>query len=101
RHIMVDTQGSLLAALVTPANVQDPVAAPAVLAQAKARSPRLTLIWADGRYRGPLITQAARRLGLTIEVVSPPAGQRGFQVLPRRWVVERTFAWLERYRRLA
>jgi transposase len=101
RHIIVDTQGTLLAALVTPANVQDPVAAPAVLAQAKSRSSRLALIWADGRYRGPIITKAARSLGLTIEVVSPPVGQRGFQVLPRRWVVERTFAWLERYRRLA
>jgi putative transposase len=101
RHIIVDTQGTLLAALVTPANVQDPLAAPAVLALAKSRSSRLTLIWADGRYRGPIVTTAARRLGLTVEVVSPPAGQRGFQVLPRRWVVERTFAWLGRYRRLA
>jgi transposase len=101
RHIIVDTQGTLLAALVTPANVQDPVAAPAVLDQAKSRSSRLSLIWADGRYRGPLVAKAARRLGMTVEVVSPSAGQRGFQVLPRRWVVERTFAWLERYRRLA
>ena len=101
RHVIVDTQGNLLAALVTPANVQDPVAAPSVLAQAKSRSSRLTLIWADGRYRGPIVTTAARHLGLTVDVVSPPAGQRGFQVLPRRWVVERTFAWLQRYRRLA
>jgi putative transposase len=101
RHIIVDTPGTLLAALVTPANVQDPVAAPALLAQAKSRSSRLALIWADGRYRGPIVSQAARRLELTVEVVSPSAGQRGFQVLPRRWVVERTFAWLERYRRLA
>jgi putative transposase len=101
RHIIVDTQGNLLAALVTPANVQDPVAAPAILAQAKSCSSRLALIWADGRYRGPIVANAARRLDLTVEVVTPPAGQRGFQVLPRRWVVERTFAWLGRYRRLA
>jgi putative transposase len=101
RHLIVDTQGTVLAALVTPANVQDPVAAPAVLAQAKARSARLKLIWTDGRYRGPIVALAAHQLGLTIEIVAPPPGQRGFQVLPRRWVVERTFAWLDRYRRLA
>ncbi len=101
RHLIVDTQGTVVAALVTPANVQDPVAAPAVLAQAKARSARLTLIWTDGRYRGPIVASAAHSLGLTIEVVAPPPGQKGFQVLPRRWVVERTFAWLDRYRRLA
>jgi len=101
RHLVVDTQGTVLAALVTLASVQDPVAAPEVLEQAKSRSARLQLIWGDGRYRGPRVAAAARELGLTIEVVSPPPGQRGFQVLPRRWVVERTFAWLERYRRLA
>jgi putative transposase len=101
RHLIVDTQGTVLAALVTPANVQDPLAAPGLLALAKARSARRKLIWADGRYRGPIVTSAAQALDLTIEVVSPPPGQRGFQVLPRRWVGERTFAWLDRYRRLA
>lgn len=101
RHLVVDTQGTVLAVLVTPANVQDPVAAPEVLAQAKARSARLKLIWGDGRYHGPIVQTAAHTLDLTIEVVSPPPGQRGFQVLPRRWVIERTFAWLDRYRRLA
>jgi len=101
RHVVVDTQGTVLAALVTPANVQDPVAAPAVLAQAKAKSSRLTLIWADGRYQGPIVQTAAHALQLTVEVVSPPTGQKGFQVLPKRWIVERTFAWIERYRRLA
>ncbi len=101
RHLVVDTQGTVLAVYVTPANVQDPVAAPEVLAQAKAKSSRLKLIWADARYRGPIGQSAAQALDLTIEVVSPPKGQKGFQVLPRRWVIERTFAWLERYRRLA
>jgi transposase len=90
-----------LAALVTPANVQDPLAAPEVLAQAKAKSPRLQRIWGDGRYGGPQVQQAARALDLAIETVSPPKGQKGFKALPRRWVIERTFAWLERYRRLA
>jgi putative transposase len=101
RHLVVDTPGTVLAVYVTPANGQDPVAAPAVLAQAKAKSARLKLIWADGRYQGPIVQAAAQALDLTIAVVSPPAGQKGFRVLPRRWTVERTFAWLERYRRLA
>jgi putative transposase len=101
RHVVVDTQGTVLAALVTPASVQDPLAAPEVLAQAKAKSARLKLVWADGRYKGPIVQTAAQALDLTVEVVSPPAGQKGFQVLPRRWIVERTFAWLNRYRRLA
>jgi putative transposase len=101
RHLIVDTQGTVLTVYVSPANVQDPVAAPEVLALAKAKSSRLKLIWADGRYQGPIVETAARELDLTIEVVSPPKGQKGFQVLPRRWVIERTFAWLERYRRLA
>lgn len=101
RHLVVDTQGTVLAVYVTPANVQDPVAAPEVLTQAKAKSSRLKLVWADGRYRGPIVQTAAQALDLTIAVVSPPPGQKGFQVLPRRWVIERTFAWLDRYRRLA
>jgi putative transposase len=101
RHLVVDTLGTVLAAWVTPASVQDPVAAPAVLAQAKAQSARLKHIWGDGRYRGPLVLRAARTPGLTVGVVSPPPGQKGFRVLPKRWGVERTFAWLDRYRRLA
>jgi len=90
RHVVVDTQGTVLAALVTPASVQDPLAAPEVLAQAKAKSARLKLVWADGRYKGPIVQTAAQALDLTVEVVSPPAGQKGFQVLPRRWIVEVT-----------
>ncbi len=101
RHLVVDTAGTVLAVCVTPANVQDPLAAPEVLAQAKAKSSRLTLVWADGRYHGPIVGTAAQALNLTVEVVSPPPGQKGFQVLPRRWVIERSFAWAERYRRLA
>lgn len=101
RHLVVDTEGTVVAALVTPASVQDPVAAPEVLAQAKAKSARLKLVWADGRYKGPIVQTAARALDLSVEVVSPPPGQKGFQVLPQRWIIERTFAWLDRYRRLA
>lgn len=101
RHLVVDTQGTVLAVYVTPASVQDPVAAPEVLTQAKAKSARLKVVWADGRYQGPIVPTAAQALDLTVEVVSAPKGQKGFQVLPKRWIVERTFAWLDRYRRLA
>ncbi len=72
-----------------------------MLAEAKACAPDLKLVWGDGRYQSPLVTQAAEALGLRVEVVSKPPGQKGFVVLPQRWVVERTFAWLGKYRRIA
>ena len=86
---------------VQSASVQDPVGASSVLAEAKVRAPDLQLVWADGRYQGPLVAQAAAVVGLRVEVVSKPPGQKGFVLLPRRWVVERTFAWLGKYRRTA
>lgn len=101
RHIVVDTEGLLIAATVTPANVQDPTAAPDVLEAAKERAMNLIHAWGDGRYGGKLIGWALDSLGITIEVVSRPAGSRGFVLLPRRWVVERTFGWFLWCRRLA
>jgi putative transposase len=101
RHLVVDTLGTVLAVLVTPASVQDPAAAPELLAQAKAKSARLARVWGDRRYRGPAVARAARALGLALEIVVPPTGQRGFRVQAKRWIIERTFAWLGRYRRLA
>lgn len=62
---------------------------------------RLRLLWADSGYTGPLVDWAARELDLTVEVVKRSDDTRGFTVLPRRWVVERTLAWLMRSRRLA
>ena len=62
---------------------------------------RLKLIWADGSYRGALITWMQELFGWKLEIVEKPEGQVGFQILPKRWVVERTFAWLVRQRRLA
>ena len=97
----MDTEGLPLAVQVQAASVQDPVGAGPVLAEAKARAPNLQLVWGDGRYQGPLVAQAAAAVGLRVEVVSKPPGQKGFVVLPRRWVVERTFAWLGKYRRIA
>ena len=61
----------------------------------------MKLIWGDGRYRGPIVQTAAEALDLTVEVVTPAKGQKGFQVLPRRAVIERSFAWMARFRRLA
>ena len=101
RHIVVDTQGLLLAVLVQAASVQDPVGAAPVLAEAKANAPQLQLLWADARYQGPLVATAATALELRVEVVRAPAGTKGFVVLPRRWVVERSFSWLSKYRRVA
>ena len=97
----MDTEGLPLAVQVQSASVQDPVGAGPVLAEAKARAPDLQLVWGDGRYQGPLVAQAAQALGLRVEVVSKPPGTEGFTVLPQRWVVERTFAWLGKYRRVA
>lgn len=86
---------------VQAASVQDPVGAGPVLAEAKARAPDRQLVWGDGRYQGPLVATAATTVGLRVEVVSKPPGTKGFTVLPRRWVIERTFAWLGKYRRVA
>ncbi len=87
--------------LVQAASVQDPVGAAPVLTEAKARAPNLQLLWADARYQGPLVATAAAALGLRVEVVRAPPGTKGFVLLPRRWVVERTFGWLSKYRRVA
>jgi transposase len=97
----VDTQGLPLAVLVQAASVQDPVGAAPVLAEAKANAPHLQLLWADARYQGPLVATAAAALSLRVEVVRALPGTKGFVVLPRRWVIERSFGWLSKYRRVA
>jgi len=100
RHIVVDTLGLLLAVVVHSASVQDRDGVKLVTAGIKARFPRLKLIWADAAYEAAV--GWAKRLGkFALELVRKPAGQKGFVLLPRRWVVERTFAWLMRCRRLA
>ena len=90
-----------MAVVVQPASEQDPTGAGAVLAAAKARAPQLTLIWGDGRYRGPTVAAAATGQQVRVEVVPRPPESKVFIVLKKRWVVERTFAWFGRYRRLA
>ena len=93
--------GLPLAIHVQPASMQDPTGAPPVIAEAKRYAPRLELLWGDGRYSGPTVDAAAAVAGLRVEVVKKPADQKGFQLLPHRWVVERTFGWFGKYRRLA
>ncbi|MCK1741043.1 IS5 family transposase [Bradyrhizobium sp. 139] len=102
RHIVTDTQGNLLSAIVHPANVQDRDGAPAVVILACASYPTIAHLFADGGYAGEKLENALRKIdGPTIEVVKRPDDAKGFVIVARRWVVERTLAWLNRCRRLA
>ncbi|MGX1350440.1 transposase [Bradyrhizobium elkanii] len=102
RHIVTDTQGNLLSAIVHPANVQDRDGAPTAVSLACASYPTIAHLFADGGYAGEKLENALRRLdGPTIEIVKRPDEAKGFVVVARRWVVERTLAWLNRCRRLA
>lgn len=93
--------GLLLAVAVHPANIQDRDGAKLVISKLLGRFPRLELIWADGGYRGQLADWVASLSGWVLEIVPRPKDSHSFEVLPRRWVVERTLAWLGRCRRLS
>ena len=99
RHVVVDTMGLLLAVVVHAANVHETKTAPKLLEKLYKRFPRLKRIFADAAYSGALIDQVKERFGWVLDVIKR-TGQ-GFQVLPKRWVVERTFSWFEGYRRLS
>ncbi len=101
RHIVVDTLGLLLIVVVHSASIQDPTGAKLVLTPLIGRFPRLKLMWADGIYQGSLVDWVQDKLKCVLEIVRRPDGQRGFQVLPKRWIVERTLGWFNRYRRLS
>lgn len=102
RHIVTDTDGLLLAVHVHPANVQDVHGAVPLLERLRHRFPKLRHVFADRIYRGEQLVNAISHCGpWTIEIVERPPGVKGFQLLPRRWVIERTFAWFGRCRRLA
>ena len=110
----MDTTGLVLKVVVHPANVSDRDGARLVLDGITNRLPTVRHLWVDAGYQGTAVTWIEQSLGLTVTVVrkprrwmrvpvdhEPPPMPTGFQVLPRRWVVERTFAWLGRYRRLS
>jgi putative transposase len=102
RHIIVDTLGLLLVVVVSAASADDGTFSPEVLRQlTREHRGRLELIWADGKYNNRRLDRwlAKAKVGYRVEVIGRPAGSVGFVKLPRRWVVERTFAWIGRYRR--
>ena len=102
RHILVDTMGYLLIVVVHAANLYDGHAAREVLTALFSRINTIKKIWADGTYRGEEFIQWVKdQFGCVLEVVQKKNTGNGFEVLPRRWVVERTFAWLGRSRRLS
>lgn len=102
RHVVTDTGGLLVAAMVHAADIQDRDGAPPLLASIRWAFPWLRHIFADGVYAGPKLAAALDKIGRwTLEIVKRSDDMTGFKVLPRRWVVERTFAWLGRNRRLA
>ncbi|HEX6479331.1 MAG TPA: IS5 family transposase [Ktedonobacteraceae bacterium] len=100
RHILVDTLGLLLAVVVTSAAVSDPAGARLVLRRLGGAGKKLRRIWVDGTYRGHLVEWVMLHCRFVLQPVLRSEGQKGFVVLPRRWVVERTFAWLTQCRRL-
>ena len=101
RHIVVDTLGLMLSCVVHPADVQDRDGALWVLEDLAERFPRLRKIWADGGYTGELLERVKDWGKWVLEIVKKADKAEGFQLLPHRWIVERTFAWLGRYRRLS
>jgi putative transposase len=102
RHIVTDTDGNLVHAVIHTADIQDRDGAPLVLAEIIRRHTWFRHVFADGAYAGDKLRQAMRKIGKwTVEIIKRSDQARGFEVLPRRWVVERTFEWHNRNRRLA
>lgn len=102
RHIVTDTQGNLVGAVVQTADIQDRDGAPCALASIRSLYPWLRHVFADGGYSGDTLKNVLAGHGdWTVEIVKRPGAAQGFVLIARRWVVERTFAWLGRCRRLA
>jgi transposase len=97
---IVDALGLLVVVLVTAASMQDRDGGRLVLTRARMAMPSIVLVWADGGYAGRCVAFVRQFLRITLQIVRKPAGQRTFEVLPRRWVVERSLPWLVRCRRL-
>ncbi|MYY80818.1 MULTISPECIES: IS5 family transposase [unclassified Streptomyces] len=101
RHLVVDTRGLPLLVMVTPADLHDSAAAKEVLFRLRLMHPEITIVWADRAYAGKLVTWAKHHPSLTIKTVSRPKDTTGFVVIPKRWVVERSLAWMMNARRHA
>jgi putative transposase len=102
RHLLVDVLGLVLMVVVHAASVQEQDGAKLVLERVRGRHPRLQLIWADAGYHVQwLIDWVQSTCHWVLEIVKRPEGSKGFVLLPRRWVVERTFGWLSHYRLLS
>jgi putative transposase len=101
RHIVVDTCGLLMKVINHTADIQDRSGAVKLLEETKKLFPQLKLVWADGGYTGELVEQAKKIFGFSVEIIKRSDDVKGFILLPRRWVVERTFSWLGRNRRLS
>jgi len=101
RHLMVDILGLLLVVVVTGAHVQDRDVVPQMLAQAQQKSERLKKVLVDSVYNGPPVEQGIRDTGIQVERVPRPTEQRAFVPVPKRWIVERSFGWINWERRLS
>ena len=104
RHLLVDSQGNLIDVVVHAANIQDRDGAKLVLKRLASTLTRVRLVWADAGYRGKLLAwvrDLRKQHRITMCIVEKEPGSRGFAVLPRRWVIERTNAWMVACRRLA
>ena len=103
RHIVVDTLGLLLSHRVTAASTQDRDGAPDLISKLRGNFGRLKIIWADGGYSGKLekaMSTLLPKRGVQLDIVRKPKGVKGFTLLPKRWMVERTFSWMMGHRRL-
>lgn len=101
RHLLVDTLGLVRAVVVTVASCSDPAGARVLLRRLGGAGKKLRVIWGDGAYRGPLVEWVLTHFWFRLQPVLRSDSQNGFIVLPRRWIVERTWAWLNQYRRLS
>jgi transposase len=99
RHLICDNRGLILLVMVTAANVTDREAAKELLFRIALTHPEIAIVWADSAYAGKLVTWAKTYLDITIKCVRRPPDAKGFVVLPRRWVVERSWSWIMRARR--
>jgi putative transposase len=101
RHLLVDTLGLLMAVLVTAASVSDPAGARLLCARLGGACKKRRLLWVDGGSRGQLVAWVNQQMRFVLRVTLRPEGTKGFVLLPRRWGVERTLAWLHQSRRLS